>query len=379
MRKRHLTKFHLFMGGNAFIIGVSALLCGCSISGTKGPPPFEIVRSSFAGSAWGEGHAEASVISQDGGASYAVPGGSLWWFGDTFKGVRDAAGKPHFSGGVSCSVAFLDAKDKSSPPRLAFFKGQDGVVAQAIPFLPEEPWSRFRIWPQHGCRVNGKSYIYYSLIEIIGTGAWDFKGAGSGLARSTQPLGVHERVRAADGDWHFPVEPTAIVAADGWLYLYDVGKRGRIQGVWLARVRPADIENPAAYEFQCATGDAFSSDKARQIPLLENVYGQVSVVWNAALGKYVMATSSDLSHPREIRLLAADSPLGPWSGAAVSLDVPETRQGKKTTLVYCAYLHPELFKDGGRVMRLTFSLHLKDSNFDANNELLEIECAPPGH
>jgi len=41
--------------------------------------------------------------------------------------------------------------------------------------------------------------------------------------------------------------------------------------------------------------------------------------------------------------------------------------------VYCAYLHPELFRENGRVMNLTFSLGLQDAGFDSNCEMVEIE------
>ena len=35
--------------------------------------------------------------------------------------------------------------------------------------------------------------------------------------------------------------------------------------------------------------------------------------------------------------------------------------------------HPELFRENGRVMNLTYSLSLKDAGFDANGEMVEIE------
>jgi len=40
-------------------------------------------------------------------------------------------------------------------------------------------------------------------------------------------------------------------------------------------------------------------------------------------------------------------------------------------------LHPELFRENGRVMNLTYSLNLKNSGFDANCEMVEIEIERP--
>jgi hypothetical protein len=55
------------------------------------------------------------------------------------------------------------------------------------------------------------------------------------------------------------------------------------------------------------------------------------------------------------------------------VEVQEYRQGKRVELVYCAYLHPELFRENGRVMNLTYTPGLKDADFDGNCEMVEIE------
>jgi hypothetical protein len=107
--------------------------------------------------------------------------------------------------------------------------------------------------------------------------------------------------------------------------------------------------------------------------LVSNVPGQVSVAWNPYLKKYVMASSSDFSRPRKIRFFLADAPCGPWGSPVWRIEVPKCRQGKRVKLVYCAYLHPELCRENGRVMNLTFSVDLQHAGFDANCEMLEIE------
>jgi hypothetical protein len=345
---------------------------GCSSQETSRDAGFVVVDSRFLGSVWNEGQAKASIVSQDGGLPYVVPGGSLWWFGDTFRGSRDQTGTPHYAGGaVSCAVAFLRDSDKRTPPRLDYLVGEDGAVAQAIDFLPGESWAHHRIWPLGGIYLNGKSYVYYSLIEI-GEGAWNFHSVGSGLACSTHPLGFHTRIQTAQG-WRFPVEPATVVAHGDWLYLYDVQKRHDCYGAWLSRVRTTEIEDPNAYEYYCGPGPTFSRDKAKEVASLKNVYGQVSIAWNTYLQEYVLASSSDMFHPREIRFHVARQPFGPWSKPVAGIMVPESCQSKKVELVYCSYLHPELFREGGRIMSLTFSVQLADSGFDANNEAVEVE------
>ena len=219
--------------------------------------------------------------------------------------------------------------------------------------------------------MNGRYYLFYSLIEIFGNGAWDFRSVGSGLARSSVALGSYKRLQL-QGNWRFPVEPSCIIEADGWLYLYQVGEAHGKQGALLARVRPDKIEDPEAYEFYTGPGSQFSLQKDAESVLVKNVPGQVSVAWNPYLGKYVMASSSDFSHPRQIRFLVADEPYGPWSNPVASIEVPAQRQGKMVDLVYCTYLHPELFRENSQVMNLTFSLGLKNAGFDNNCEMVEI-------
>ena len=363
--------------GLGFVIAMIALVSGCSPAPIAEPPansPFTIVQNKFLGCLWNESHARASIISQDGGESFLVPGGAIWAFGDTFKGSRSANGTPHFAGGaISCAIAFLGEKARSHPPAFDYLVSSNSGAISPFEFLPEErPTERYRIWPLGGIHVNGQCYLFYSLIEVFGTGSWDFRGVGSGLGRSPVALGPYERLRPK-GNWRFPVEPTQVIEANGWLYLFSIQEFNRKQGVALARVRPEQIEDPDAYEFYAGPGPKFSSRKDAAALLVGNVPGQVSVAWNPYLQKYMMASSSDFNHPREIRFLVADAPYGPWSPPVASVTVPEYAQGKRIEMVYCTYFHPELFRENGRVMNLTYSTSLQNGSFDANCEMVEIE------
>ena len=357
-------------------LAVALIASGCATShstnNTAGTS-FVIVHTNFLGTLWSESHARASIISQDGGQSFPVPGGALWAFGDTFKGTRSADGAPQYAGGsVSCAIAFLAQGPRTYPPALDYLRSTNGVISP-FQFLPDEtPASRYRIWPLGGIYLNGRFYLYYSLIEVFGSGAWNFRGVGSGLAQATNVLDAYERLRP-NGNWRFPLDPTQVLEADGWLYLYAIGGFSGQQGVELARVRPDNIENPAAYEFYAGPGPKFSPHKSDAACLVSNVPGQVSVAWNPYLQKYVMASSSDFYRPREIRFLLADTPTGPWSKPVATVQVPTRRQNHEVNLIYGTFLHPELFHENGRIMNLTYSLDLKDSGFDANCEMLEIE------
>jgi hypothetical protein len=356
-------------------LGLTVIVTGCGIRVAIEPrdhAPFEIVQTKSLGSIWNESHAKASIVSQDGGESFAVPGGAIWAFGDTFKGSRSADGAPHYAGGAeSCTIAFLPTNSAPYPPALNYLVSTNGAISP-FTYFADEPPKRYRLWPLGGIYLNGQSYLYYSRIEIFGTGSWDFRGAGSGLGKSATALGPYERLQP-NGDWHFPVSPTQVLAVDGWLYLFGIAETDHPQGVNLARVRPEKIEDPGAYEFYTGDGPRFSPKKDAASVLVSNVPGQVSVAWNSYLRKYVMASSSDFFHPREIRFHVADAPYGPWSSPVARVELPARRQGKHLNMAYCAYLHPELFRENGRVMTLTYSVGLQDAGFDANCEMLEIE------
>jgi len=140
---------------------------------------------------------------------------------------------------------------------------------------------------------------------------------------------------------------------------------------YLSRALQNKIEEPECYEFYSGPGPLFSSNVKNQNFILEEVYGQISVAWNDYLKKYIMATSSDISMPRTIQLYSSIKPWGPWVSFG-KLNVPKTAQGKEVNLVYCAYLHPELFLEEGKIINVTYSLQLEDAGFDANCEMVNI-------
>ncbi len=333
-------------------------------------PPVSVVKAEFLGCAWSEHQNNASIISQDGGQSFPVPGGTVWTFGDTFLGKRDSRGTPHFKGGgIFCSIAFLPEKDKSLPPALRYKTDSNGVASTPLALLSGEKEGVNYIWPLGGIYANGRCYLYYQLIKKTGNGMWDFKGVGSGLSESSRALGQYKRLQP-DGNWQFPVAPTQVVEFGQWLYLYEIIQRGGEMGAALARVKTDAIASPDAYEYYNRAENRFTGNKSLQ-SILVPAAGQVSVVYNPYCKGFLMATSSDLFNPRRISFYLSPDPEGPWEFIG-KVQAPVKCQGKKVKLVYCTYLHPELFRKGGEIMNLTFSLHLEDGGFDVNNEMAEI-------
>jgi hypothetical protein len=324
----------LFRVNRMLILLVAVALTGCVTSSTP-----RIQRVEFGSPIWAEGQRRAGVLFQDGAQAIPVAGGTLWLFGDTFIGKPKPDQPPHRSqitGMIGTTIAWLPTGQTNLPPRLEYFVDQNGAAANPLALFPEESAATNRMWPLGGISIGPRIYLYYSMIEqTTNPSPWNFRSIGGGLAVADKPLQHFVRLRP-DRRWRFPVEPIQVFREGNLLYLFELSREPK--GLILARVNAGQIENPAAYEF--FTGNGWSKNRAGVKEILREAYGQVSVIWIPARRRYLMATSSDFFHPREIQLREARRLEGPWS-APTRIAVPEL-PGKTTTLVYGTFLHPEL-------------------------------------
>ncbi len=337
------------------LLGMVLMVVGCAMSRGQGPGP-KVSGAEFRGEICCESGARAHVLFQDGGQSIAVPGGTLWVFGDTFMGTRpEPKEKPHFEGACYNTIALLPEGQHDFPPALQYLAGDDGIAVEAIELAKDQDREKFRIWPGGGVTVGGRIYLFYDMIEVTdGPPPWNFHSIGSGLAVADQPLSVFHRLDR-DGEWRYPLLAADVLSHDGYLYLYEVSSQEKQKGLLLARVRPEQIENPAAYRFY--TGSDWSAKHEDARAILDEAYGQISIEWNDVLGAFLLVTSSDFFHAREIQFRTGANPWGPWSRPTHLAVQPRT--DKETNLVYCTYIHPELSSDDGSRLVLTFCRMLK--------------------
>ena len=148
------------------------------------------------------------------------------------------------------AIAFLVDNANRYPPALKF----SGVQQQRRRFAP---WTFCRMKTSRplpalatGRHLRGRPMLFFLPVDRgFGNGAWDFRGVGSGLARSKVPLGHYERLQP-HGDWRFPVEPTQVIESDGWLYHFGIMEFQKKRGITLVRVRPEKIEDPVEIEIK---------------------------------------------------------------------------------------------------------------------------------
>lgn len=121
----------------------------------------------------------------------------------------------------------------------------------------------------------------------------------------------------------------AFVSADGWLYLYGSGDF-RKSNVYLARVRPADIEDRSRLEYFRGTGPdespRWSRREAEAVPLFKHPQvGELCGSYLKPVNRYVLLYNA-LKPRRGITMRSARTPWGPWSDGEVIFD-PDRHNG----------------------------------------------------
>ena len=119
---------------------------------------------------------------------------------------------------------------------------------------------------------------------------------------------------------------------DGYIYQYGT-PNGRFGAAYLARVRPTDILDLTKYEYYTNNAaQPWSAESVDLKPVAPQPVSELSVAWNAYLGRYLMLYTSDPAGGLVMR--TAEKPEGPWSGT--KLLVPASGLGG----IYAPYIHP---------------------------------------
>jgi hypothetical protein len=326
-------------------------------------------------SIWQKAAKEAKVLCQDGGFSIVLPDGSaLWSFGDTFIGYWKEDGSPKAEGGVSSSVCRVTVQ--GNEPQVQYRVDARGTVDFELPLdKANEDWSKHRIWPRAGVHLNGASYLFFGRVVVGNKGVWDFKQDAVGLARAEGTSWDFERIIKPQSDPPLTVTPeSALLHSDGNVYLHYIKNTGKMaSGTFVARVPADKLADPKAYQYWCGQEAGFTADESKSKPIVTDVWGQVSVVRNEFLDRFVMLhVGGVLSDPRTVYLRTAKTPFGPWSDKVQAMKLPGKLGESFKGLVYCAYLHPELFREQGRIMAFTYCIH---EDFGSPSQV-EIELLP---
>lgn len=286
----------------------------------------------------------------------------LWMFGDTVEGPFESIRELNLADKLSNSAAIVATQDASQGIKKYEFLAQpDGKrPRQVLEFTADENPAVNRVWPMHGVCVGDYIYLFYHRISLIeGVDVFEnFQLDGMGIARAKTSDLVFERLRAPDGSCEFwkgdqPTFGVFVEERDGYVYLWG----SLMTGMFLARTRPDTIAELDSYEYLVSAPTLSNPDAKPKwsktfeptASLFDAVPNEMSAAFNPHLGQYV-AIHSYLTD-NKIMLRTAPQIVGPWSDGEVVYR-PERKQEKDS--FYAAKEHPELARENGKVMYITF-------------------------
>ncbi len=304
-----------------------------------------------------------NVTGADGATSTVLPSGdSLWLFGDTVEGPFESIRGLDLTKLCSNTAAIVPGQDASQGiGKFQFLATPDGKrPRQLVPFAPDEDRSVHRVWAIHGVCVGPKIYLFNHRISLLqGVDVFlNFQLDGMGISRGEADDFQFTRLTAPDGTREFwkgdqPTYGVFVELARDYIYLWG----SLMTGMYLARTRPESIEDLASYEYLAA---APTLDKPDVEPrwsktfepsavLFDSVPNEMSAAYNRHLKRYVAFHS--LHRESKIVMRTAPKITGPWSAPTL---VFQPERIKDTDLIYAAKEHPELAREDGRLLYVTF-------------------------
>jgi hypothetical protein len=303
------------------------------------------------------------ITGADGATSLLLPSGeSLWLFGDTVEGPFDSIRKLELTGLRSNTAAIVPKQDVSQGIKEFVFLADESErrPRQIVPFADDEDPAVHRIWPIHGVTAGRHIFVFYHRITLLkGVDVFtNFQLDGMGIARAEIDKFNFTRLIAPDGTREFwkGKEPTFGVFLqrdDEYVYLWG----SLATGMFLARTRPDSLDKLSSYEYLVDAPDLKNPERPPQwsktfrptAMLFDSVPNEMSASFNPYLQKYLAFHS--LHRENKIVMRTAERITGPWSEAHVVYRPEKTND---SDLIYAAKEHPEITREDGRVLYVTF-------------------------
>ncbi len=355
--------------------------------GTLPPPEGGIVKSvsevgAITGrhSPWNDTITGAAVAGTDLGIPVydSVNDRMLIFFGDTYSTQVEGAGsgKNDWRSNVCAWSKDADLSDGLTLDGWICNKNRE-IAKQIVPSLKTDGYEITTI-PTGAIEVNGSVYLFYMSVRQWGpNGRWDVNYCG--LTKSTDGGQTYTRVddvaftgykdttvaaltgyEAAKVRDHYAPNFCQIwpVEHDGYIWIYGI-QGGRFGGVKLARVLPQNIEDFDSYEFFTGTDEEgepvfvagkaglriLNADDGGAGYVIEKPAGEMCVVWNEYLGKYMTIFQRNT----RLVLLTSETPWGEWSEETVLLGY------EQYNCMYCGFMNPRYMEKKGKVVYFIMS------------------------
>lgn len=277
-------------------------------------------------------HVNHEVYGTDLGIVWDKGGGEVFvLFGDTF-----GAG---WCGDGGCGTGWRSnvlarSSDTNLADGLTFASMVQDYARHAKEVLPSRKINNDEITviPTAGVTVGSRHFIHYMSIHHWGeAGRWYTNHAGLAYSDDNGQTWVkHPSARwTNNASWTNNFQMAALIKNGGFVYLYGT-PNGRYGNVHLARVPEASLLDINAYRYWDGNGWAVSQASAQ--PVAIGIAGELSVSYNAALGRFLMTYLNE--HRQAAVMRDAPTPVGPWSGEKI------LALGSQFPGLYNAFIHP---------------------------------------
>ncbi|TLS49521.1 DUF4185 domain-containing protein [Paenibacillus antri] len=295
-----------------------------------------------------------AVYGTDLGSMFNVGDTTYFVFGDTF-GERP----PDMTGGGGSfwrSNAMAYSTDADPSDGIAF----DGMIVDDIGLAKEllpsvkRDFEEITKIPTHGLYANDTMYLYYMSVNHWGEpGHWDANYAG--VAKSAdegQTWTVLDDVKWPGDSGFIQVSPYRIQEGDGEADIYFWGvPSGRFGGVKLMKAKESRIESLDGYAYFAGTDDdgkpIWSSEPKEAATVVDDTVGELSVVWNPYLERWLMTY---LREGQGVVIREGAAPWGPWGEPIVLVDKDEYPG------LYGPYMNPRYTENDGKTIYFALSL-----------------------
>lgn len=293
-----------------------------------------------------------AVDGTDLGSMFEFAGKTWFVFGDTFGERAGVVG----GGGSfwrSNTMGWTTDTDPSDGIAIEGMIVDDiGLAKELIPSKKVDG-EEMTVIPTHGFAVGGTMYLHWMSVRHWGEpGEWEVNDAG--LAKSEdhgQSWSVLDSPRWS-GEGGFVQVAPAQVRDDGtdWLYFWGI-THGRFGGVSLMKVEASEVESAQAYRYftgvDSAGAPTWGTDEADAGLVLDDTVGELSVVWNDYLGRWLMTY---LKEGSGAVLREGITPWGPWGDAQTLVGATEVPGP------YAPFMNAKYVGDGGRTIYFGLSI-----------------------
>lgn len=285
---------------------------------------------------------QVNVYGTDLGSMFLHSDGRIYFlFGDTF-GPPGTPGSGDWRSNTMAYTTDLVASDGITfDGWIVDLSGQAKALVEGY-HDPNDGSGEVTKIPTAGWSFEERQFMWFMSVKQWGTpGQWEANyseiaysddDGESWFLSGTQRLGSSNFIQVACAE------------QSGYLLFWGI-PAGRFGGVKLARVLPADVLDSTAYQYY--TGTSWSAHEANGMFIVDPPVGELSVLWNPFLQRWIMMYLNESTASIEVR--EAHEPTGPWS------EPWQVVSANDYPALYGAFMHDQYIGNNGEIVYFLMS------------------------